>query len=78
MFSLRLYIIQFIVTFCCFYIEALIHYNIGKVGYIGIAMPPLKQNILIMGVIVFFSFVCSGITYHVENVLNKSSKIQEK
>jgi S1-C subfamily serine protease len=40
--------VQFFVTIGFFYIEALIHYNIGKYGTLGISFPNWKQNKLII------------------------------
>ena len=41
-------IVQFLVTICLFYVEALIHFNIGKKGNLGISFPNWKQNKLIL------------------------------
>ena len=64
--KLQLVCIQFIVTSLFFYIEALMHYNIGKSGYISFSIPPIRQNFLIMGIILCFSFVSSVVTYFLE------------
>jgi hypothetical protein len=62
--------IQFFVTICFFYIEALIHYNIGKKGTLGISFPKWKQNKLIISVIAVFSFASCIITRIVEDIIN--------
>ena len=64
--KIQLVCIQFIVTSLFFYIEALMHYNIGKSGYISFSIPPIRQNFLIMGIILCFSFVSSVVTYFLE------------
>ena len=38
--------VQFVTTVMFFYIEALIHYNIGKHGYLKFTFPKLKENLL--------------------------------
>tara|TARA_Y100000591_G_scaffold80316_1_gene67603 strand:- start:7151 stop:7366 length:216 start_codon:yes stop_codon:yes gene_type:complete len=63
--------IQFFVTVGLFYIEALIHYNIGKKGSLGISLPNWKQNRLILGVIAIFSFVSCIITGFVQNLIQE-------
>ena len=54
--------IQFFSTIVLFYIEALIHYNIGRKGTIGLRIPSWKKNRMILGVIVVFSLVSCVIT----------------
>ena len=66
--------IQFFVTIGFFYIEALIHYNIGKKGKLGFSIPNWKQNKLILGVIAVFSFVSCIITALVQNVVDELNK----
>lgn len=56
-------IIPFVVTTFFFYIEAVLHYNIGKKGYIAFKLPPMKKNILIVSIILFFSFISSCISH---------------
>ena len=56
-------IIPFVVTTCFFYIEAVIHYNIGKKGYIAFKLPPMKKNMLIISIILFFSIISSCISH---------------
>ena len=66
--------IQFFVTIGFFYIEALIHYNIGKKGKLGFSIPNWKQNKLILGVIAVFSFVSCIITALVQNMVDELNK----
>ena len=66
--------IQFFVTIGFFYIEALIHYNIGKKGKLGFSIPNWKQNKLILGVIAVFSFVSCMITALVQNIVDELNK----
>ena len=57
-------IMPFIVTTCFFYIEAVIHYNIGKKGYIAFKLPPIKKICLL------FLLYCSSLLYrHVFRIL---------
>lgn len=64
------FIIPFIVTICFFYVEALLHFNMGKNnGKISLALPPLKENFKILGIITFFSFLSSTTTYYLEKLL---------
>lgn len=64
------FIIPFVVTICFFYIEALLHFNMGKNnGKISLAFPPLKVNLKILGIITFFSFLSSTTTYYLEMML---------
>ena len=63
------FIIPFVVTTCFFYIEALIHFNMGKNGKISLTLPPLKENFKILGIITFFSFLSSTTTYYLEMLL---------
>ena len=61
--------IQFIITSFIFYIEAIIHYNIGKFGHIAFRMPSLNQNLLMICIIMVFSFISSCITYFIGKFL---------
>tara|TARA_X000000368_G_C22734660_1_gene581054 strand:- start:60 stop:281 length:222 start_codon:yes stop_codon:yes gene_type:complete len=67
-------IVQFLVTVCLFYVEALIHFNIGKKGSLGVSFPNWKQNKLIIGVIAVFSFVSCLLTALVQNVVDELNK----
>ena len=62
-------IIQFIITVCFFYVEALIHYNIGKHGTFKFSLPKFKENLLIFLVIVLFSCLSSMTSYCIINYL---------
>ncbi len=67
--QLQFSLIQFSVTCFIFYIEALIHYNIGKYGHIAFNLPSFRQNILIIGIIMFSSCISSCIVYFIGNIL---------
>ena len=67
-------IVLFLVTICLFYVEALIHFNIGKKGSLGISFPNWKQNKLIIGVIAIFSFVSCIVTQLVQNIVTELNK----
>ena len=62
-------IVQFIITVCFFYVEALIHYNIGKHGTFKFSFPKLKENLLIFLIIVLFSWLSSTTSYLIINYL---------
>ena len=62
-------IVQFIITVCFFYVEALIHYNIGKHGTFKVIFPKLKENLLIILIIVVFSCLSSIASYGIINYL---------
>jgi len=62
-------IVQFIITVCFFYVEALIHYNIGKHGTFKFSLPKLKENLLIFLIIVLFSWLSSTTSYLIINYL---------
>ena len=63
------FIIPFLVTTFFFYIEAVLHYNIGKKGYIAFKLPPMKKNVLIISIILFFSFISSCISHLIYNII---------
>jgi len=64
------FIIPFVVTVCFFYVEALLHFNMGKNnGKISLALPPLKEHFKILGIISFFAFLSSSVTYYLEMML---------
>ena len=63
--------VQFFVTIGFFYLEALIHYNIGKKGRLGFSIPRWKDNKLIIGVIGIFSFISCLVTSFVENLVKE-------
>ena len=60
-------IVHFIITVCFFYIEALLHYNIGKHGTFKLSFPKFKENLLIFLIIVLFSCFSSMTSYCVIN-----------
>ncbi len=59
--------IPFIVTLFFFYIEALIHYNMGRYGEITCDLPPSHENWKIIGIISGFSLISSIVTYYLKN-----------
>jgi hypothetical protein len=59
--------IPFIVTLFFFYIEALIHYNMGRYGKITCDLPPSHENWKIIGIISGFSLISSIVTYYLKN-----------
>lgn len=63
--------IQFIVTCCFFYMEALLHYNIGKTGDMCCNYPILKDNLKIMSIIAIFSALSSVMTNLIKKKLEK-------
>ena len=65
-------ILQFSVTCIFFYIEALLHYNIGKTGKLSFNIPPLQDNFKIISIISLFAAVVSAVTYLLEMWLSNS------
>ena len=63
--------IPFIVTLFFFYIEACIHYNMGKYGKITCNIPPLHENLKMIGIISVFSLISSVVTYYLEKYFSK-------
>ena len=59
-------IIQFLVTSAFFFIEAIIHYNMGKYGKTTFTIPPFKKSMHLLGTILFFAALSSGATYLIE------------
>tara|TARA_B100001769_G_scaffold67767_1_gene50466 strand:+ start:131 stop:355 length:225 start_codon:yes stop_codon:yes gene_type:complete len=59
--------IPFIVTLFFFYIEALIHYNMGRYGEITCDLPPSHENWKMIGIISGFSLISSIVTYYLKN-----------
>jgi hypothetical protein len=70
--GLQITSIQFIVTCCFFYIEALFHYNIGKTGNICCNYPAFNDNLKIMCIIATFAALSSVVTYLIKNKLTKN------
>ena len=50
-------IIVFFSTFSIFTFEALFHYNIGKNGLTRFEIPPIKNFIKIISIVLLFSFI---------------------
>ena len=69
--NLRAIVIPFIVTLCFFYVEAVIHYNMGKYDKIGFKIPHLHENFKIIAIISVFSLMSSGVTYLLEIYFSK-------
>jgi len=63
----KVIVIPFIVTLFFFYIEALIHYNMGRYGEITCDLPPSNENWQMIGIISIFSLISSVVTYYLEN-----------
>jgi hypothetical protein len=60
--DLQAIVIPFVVTVCFFYVEAIIHYNMGKYDKIGFKIPHLHENFKIIAIISVFSLISSGVT----------------
>jgi hypothetical protein len=58
--NLQAIIIPFIVTLFFFYIEACIHFHMGKYETIGFKIPPFYQNIRVIGIIAVFALLSVG------------------
>lgn len=53
---LRLVLVSFVVTTLFFTVEALMHYNIGKTGKIGLSeVPPFREQLEMVGTVMIFS-----------------------
>ena len=65
--NLEALVIPFCVTLFFFYIEALIHYNMGRYGEITCDLPPSHENWKIIGIISGFSLISSIVTYYLKN-----------
>ena len=59
--KIRKILITFSVICFFFYIEALIHYNMGKDDKISLQIPEFNKNLKIISIIIFFSS-CSTMT----------------
>ena len=65
-------IIQFVVTSAFFFVEAVLHYNMGKYGEMKLSVPPLKKSLHLLSIIIVFSALSSGATFLIElYLLNK-------
>mgnify|MGYP001199171866 FL=1 len=62
-------IIQFVVTSAFFFVEAILHYNMGKYGKTAFTVPPFKKSMHLLGIILFFAALSSGVTYLIEITL---------
>ena len=69
--NLQAIVIPFIVTLFFFYIEACIHFNMGKYGKLGCQIPPSNENIQMIGIISIFSLLSVAATYLLEIYLTK-------
>ena len=67
----QIIVIPFIVTLFFFYIEALIHYNMGRYGKITCDLPPSHENWKMIGIISCFSLLSSFATYYIEMYYSK-------
>ena len=57
--------VVFWATLGVFTVEALLHYNIGKSGLKSMAIPPLKDIVKIVAVVMLFSWVNERVIEHV-------------
>ena len=64
--NFQIIVIPFIVTLFFFYIEAIIHYNMGRYGEITCDLPPSHENWKMIGIISLFSLLSSIVTYYLE------------
>ena len=70
--DIQIGVMQFVVICIFFYIEALIHYNIGKTGHIAFNIPSLRNNCKIIGIITVFAALSTGVTYLLKMWLSNS------
>ena len=64
-------IIPFVVTSCIFYIEAVMHYHMGKYKTFGFEIPSFKENIKIVSILTVSAFLSTGITYLIKIYFSK-------
>ncbi len=64
--NLETLVIPFCVTLFFFYIEALIHYNMGRYNEIRCDLPPNIENRDMIIIIAFFSLLSTITTYYLE------------
>ena len=69
--NLEALVIPFCVTLFFFYIEALIHYNMGRYGEITCDLPPSHENWKMLGIISAFSLISSIVTYYLKIYFSK-------
>lgn len=72
MFSSTKIIISFFVTTIFFFIEAVIHYNIGKYGKIGFQIPKYHHTFKIISTILLFSFISCCVTHYIQIALDQT------
>tara|TARA_B110000977_G_C11083126_1_gene493596 strand:+ start:4455 stop:4733 length:279 start_codon:yes stop_codon:yes gene_type:complete len=71
--NIQIGLIQFIITCCFFYIEALLHFNIGKTGgKLCCKFPKLKDNIKIVCIIATFASLSTIATYLIKKKLTNN------
>jgi len=58
-------VFRFLIVFCVFTLEALIHYAIGKTGWFIPVLPPLKDFLKIVSVVAFMSLVSTLIQWFI-------------
>ena len=56
---------RFLIVFCVFTLEALIHYAIGKTGWFIPVLPNLKDFLKIVSVVAFMSLVSTLIQWFI-------------
>ena len=69
--NLEALVIPFCVTLFFFYIEALIHYNMGRYNEIKCDLPPAHENRDMIIIIGFFSLLSTITTYYLEQYFSK-------
>ena len=61
--------VQFLVTCFFFFLEALLHYNIGKHGSFGFSWPPAHELGLLTSSIVVCAYLSSVVAQRIDNAL---------
>jgi len=69
--NLEALVIPFCVTLFFFYIEALIHYNMGRYNEIKCDLPPTHENRDMIIIIGCFSLLSTITTYYLEQYFSK-------
>jgi hypothetical protein len=70
--NLETLVIPFCVTLFFFYIEALIHYNMGRYNEIKCDLPPTTENRDMIIIIAIFSLLSTITTYYLEIYFSKT------
>ena len=75
--------VSFFVTTFFFFIEAIIHYNIGKYGKLAFKLPSYKHSIKIIYTIIIFSLLSCCVTHYIkvaidQTILSLNSNTQNK